>query len=177
MPTDYYKTAFEAAVKELATLSKAFDDLSQQQELLEDRMEKVRLGAVSLATLANLDFQKIQEDYPEMFDSQRDPRIGITEAVRSVLRDSKDMLTPIKIRDEVYDINPTIAGHKNPLASIHAVLRRLVDANQIIIGTDEDGKTSYGWVDCDDFEERLNRWVSNPEEMIKRIKARKKKKA
>jgi len=179
MTSDHYQKAFEAAIAELAVLSAEYETFVKKEEALEDRMNKIRLAAISLAELANLDLQQIEEKYPDLKAGiAAGPRIGITDAVRQVLAASNEMLTPIKIRDGVFQLSPSIAGHKNPLASIHAVIRRLIDSDQVVIAADREGNTSYGWIDCDDFEERIRRWVTNEDELIKKVKAsRKKKKA
>jgi hypothetical protein len=176
MSVEFYKTAFKAAVEELSSLTEQYERKVREEEALEDRMEKVRAGAVSLATLAGMDFQKVQDEYPSLFAGQPDPRIGITDAVREVLRSSPDMLTPLEIRDRVYRLSPTIAGHKNPLASIHAVIRRFMDTDQVVMATTDQGsgKTMYGWVDCDDCEERLERWVTNVDEALARLRKKRK---
>jgi hypothetical protein len=51
-----------------------------------------------------------------------------------------------------------------------------MDSEQIVVGTQQkNNRTTYGWIDCDDAEERVKRWLTNPEEYMKKIKAKKKK--
>lgn len=177
MTHDFYKQAFEAAVGELATLSKNRDTLLKEAGTLEDRMEKVRQGALGLVSLADIDFQEVKDKYPDLFADQIDIRMGITDAVRAVLSSSSEMLTPIEIRERVFQINPAIAGQKSPLASIHAIIRRLIDKWEVTYGVDNFERTAYGWIGSNDWEERIVRWkFSDPDQVIEDIKNGKSKK-
>jgi hypothetical protein len=172
MTDKHYADAFKAALNELSRMQEKHDKLIAQEEALEERMDQLRTAALSLAGLADVDI----ENYPELLTGP-DPRIGITKAVEQVLRESDVPLVPVDIRDGVFRISPSVAGHKNPLASIHAVLRRFVDNDRVVIITYPDGKIGYLWVDRDDFEEFLRKgYPTTPERVITRIKANRSKK-
>jgi hypothetical protein len=178
MTDDFYKQAFEAALEELSDLEKERETLKTKMEATEERMEKVRQAALGLLSLSGVDFQVIKDKYPNLFDNQLDPRIGITEAIRQVLKSSEDMLTTYEIRDLVFQISPTIAGHKNPIATVSSILRRLMDNDEVTSGIFKDGKTVYGWIASEDAEERLKRWFKQDgKEIWERVKARRAKKA
>jgi hypothetical protein len=175
MTDDFYKKAFKSALLELSALTKQRNEVKEQLDELDERIEKVRQGAIGLTSLANLDFQEVKGKYPDLFEDQIDQRMGITDAVRAVLSSSADdMLTPTEIRDRVFQLSPGIAGHKNPLASIHAVIRRLIDKNEVLYGVDGLERTVYGWIGSDDWKERISTWnFKNADEVIERIEKEK----
>jgi len=170
MTRESYKKTFNSALQELADLSRQRNGVQTQLDELDERIEKVRQGALGLSVLAGIDFQEIKTKYPDLFEEQIDARMGITDAIREALRTEPDMLTPMEIRDKVFQISPAIAGHKNPLASIHAVLRRLQDRNEVAYAIQENtDKTMYGWIGADDWKKRLKRWIKNADESIERV--------
>jgi hypothetical protein len=179
MTDDFYKKAFDSAVDELSSLTTRHSNLLKEAATLEERIEKVRQGALGLATLADIDFQQIKDKYPKLFEDQIDPRMGITDAVREALRMNGGLMTPTDVREGVFRISPAIAGHKNPMASIHAILRRLVDSDEVLIGTDKEKRTVYVWAGTDEALEHATTLFKKTEQMdeiIARIKAERAKK-
>src|SRR5689334_12237133 len=128
-----YQNAFESAVAELTDLYIQRDAKQTEIDALDGRIERVRQGALGLAALVELNFDELKRDYPRLFSDAHDPRIGITEAVRLALQNGMEKLTPVEIKDRVLGLSPAVAGHKNPMASIHAVLRRLVDTDVVLM--------------------------------------------
>jgi hypothetical protein len=175
MTNDFYQRALDSALDELSKLQAERDAQQAKIDILDERIDKVRQGALGLTALADIDFNVVRDKYPDLFDDTSDPRVGITQAVREALRSSNDTLLPKEIRDRVFQISPTVAGHKNPLASIHAVLRRLAESNEVILTIDGADRTRYGWIGSDDAAERLKRWFTNGDEVWERIKSRRKK--
>ena len=167
MANNPYQDAFESAVTELSNLYTRRDAVQKEVDTLDERIDKVRQGALGLAALVDLDFGEIKRDYPRLFSDEHDPKLGITEAIRLALQDSLDSpLLPIEIKERVLQLSPAVAGHKNPMASIHAVLRRLVDAGEVVMADYEgSGQTVFGWIGTDtdkaEIKRRLKRWFSN----------------
>ena len=165
---DAFQNAFQLAVAELSDLQRQREQKQKEVDSLDERMEKVRQGALGLAALVNIDFERIKRDHPRLFSEEHDPKLGITEAVKMALRETDGILSPKEIKDRVLRISPAVAGHKNPMASIHAVLRRLVDADEVFMAVyEETGRTVYGWVgdnmDRQTIKRRLFAWFSNGE--------------
>jgi hypothetical protein len=73
-----------------------------------------------------------------------DPGVGITEAITTLLKSSGSRLfTPPLIRDELLK-RGVLLEQKNPLATIHQVLARLVGRGKVaVIG--HSGGNHYGW--------------------------------
>lgn len=168
---DSYQKAFDIAVGDLARLQAERDTVQTQLDGLDSRIERVRQGALGLAALIDLDFLQLKQRHPRLFDDSHDPRIGITEAVRAAMTESPETLSPVDIKERVLQIAPAVAGHKNPMASIHAVLRRLVDSGEVVMAVfTETGRTVYGWIgDANKLEIKLKlaQWFSNPEYVFK----------
>jgi len=71
--------------------------------------------------------------------------LGITDIVRAILRSSA-RVTPTQIRDGVVATGFSMKKYDNPMAIIHQVLRRLVDAGQAAMFSNDEGKTTYEWI-------------------------------
>jgi|SRR5689334_6259350 len=135
---------------EAATLRKLIGErktLKNRLESINDEISRLREGVMGLAALAHVD---LKVDYPDITTEAVKADIGLTDAIRTVLKESQlEFMSPSNVRealfvDEIYPIHQ----HKNPLASIHSVLKRLVDADQVVTATDQDtGKTVYAWAD------------------------------
>ncbi len=75
------------------------------------------------------------------------PQTGITDGVRTVLKsDPNRVFTAIEIRGELAMRGVKLA-QKNPMATIHQVLARLVDAGEAAVVTHEPGRNRYKWKD------------------------------
>ena len=73
--------------------------------------------------------------------------IGLTEAIRTVLRSSPgSMFMPVTIRKELERRRFPLGKYKsNPLASINSVLKRLCDDGEIKFLNLSNGKPAYQW--------------------------------
>ena len=69
---------------------------------------------------------------------------GMTEAIRRVLQSTTEALTPTETKDALIASGFSLAGYSNALASIHTILKRLVQAGDVE-PTLKDGKTAYLW--------------------------------
>ena len=81
---------------------------------------------------------------------------NLADACRAVLREGKP-LTPLEVRKGIVALGYNLTKHKNPQASIHSVLKRLVESGDLkhvtASVTDDDGttidKAAYKWVQRD----------------------------
>lgn len=72
------------------------------------------------------------------------PQTGITDAIRTVLKgDPTRAFTATEIRDELLRQGMALK-QKNPMATIHQVLSRLV-GNEVRIYSHEPGRNRYKW--------------------------------
>jgi hypothetical protein len=71
--------------------------------------------------------------------------MGITDACREVLRSAQTALAPLEVRAAIVAGGIDLSGQSNAMASIHAVLKRLHEQDQVRIVTSKDGGTLYRW--------------------------------
>jgi len=122
-----YRRALESAIKE-------FERLKAQNEAVETRLAQLRQIISTLGTLCDLPAAPVAP-----------PELGLTDAVRSVLRASVAGLTPVEVRDRLGSFGIDLAVYSNPLASIHIVLKRLTTGGELWSYRAPGGKQTYVW--------------------------------
>jgi|ERR1700730_8448366 len=138
--TEGYKTKREEEVEEAR---ENLADLFKQREELEIRIAKQQRRVAALAALI---------DESEETDQILDLNLGgLTDVVRSALRAGGSRgLTPIEIRTRLNQLSFPTNEYKNFMASLHSVLKRLVDAGEvrIVIFDKHEGRDGsvYKWV-------------------------------
>lgn len=70
--------------------------------------------------------------------------MNLTDAIRTVLRNSPESLRPIEIRDRLVSGGFNVKAHSNIMASIHTALKRLTDTGKVLSG-EREGKATYAW--------------------------------
>lgn len=70
---------------------------------------------------------------------------GITDACRKVLETSGNWMSPLSVRSALESNGVDLTQQKNAMASIHTVLKRLREKNEVLTGTGKDGGTVYRW--------------------------------
>lgn len=142
-----YKELFHSEMASLLKALKRRKGLKKEVDDLNKEIAKKREGILGLAALAEIDVRKT---YPEVFVADVQAQLGLTDAIRKIFHewDQGEGYSPTEIREGLIDIGFPIHQHKNPLASIVAVLKRLVDAGFLMPATDnETNKTIYYWAD------------------------------
>ena len=147
MSDESYKKAFDAAVEELAKVMERREELEDELEKVNERVKTLTRSIHGLGGLihrfAVVDLIKERPElFPEFVDKQD---IGFTDAVRNVLKSNRVAFTPMEVRDELRREGFDISKYKNVLASIHAILKRLVSQGQAET-IEEDGKLKYAWI-------------------------------
>ena len=123
MTTSEYRKALDAAVDEL-------ESLLSEQERIEARVMSLRKTVYALSTLCQEAGEKIDwhdrasERLKEVLES------SITDDILSVIYNATLPLTTTGVQHELEKIG-TLENHKNPLATINAVLARLVQQGKI----------------------------------------------
>ena len=137
-----YKKSLEAAIQELSTLMEREEKAEAKLEEIRGRVRVVRQGIYGLARMCNAE---PEFEYPHLFPDSNKPDVGFTDAVREVLRShTPNYLSPVGVRNELQDKGFDLAGYKNPLASIHTILKRLEKMGQAEILVLE-GTAHYTW--------------------------------
>ena len=131
---DYHKT-WSAIYAERGELLSRRTEL--ENELVEIRNSISHLDEIldHLAPLAGL-----------AVDGKSIAKLGLTDAIRAILRAKGERLSPQDIRqrlvdDEGYDLSSLTA----PMASIYKILNRLAIAEEITRDKTEDGSVFYKW--------------------------------
>ena len=139
-----YKRSYKAAIDELSKLMEQFEDLEGQMEALRERMATVRKGVHGLAALCGANPEK---EYPHLFPRTISADIGFTDAIREVFKsgDVHEYYSPVRMRDELKKRGFDLSKYKNPLASIHTILKRLHFNEEVKMSTSSDGGISYYW--------------------------------
>jgi hypothetical protein len=113
--------------------------LEIQQEETEHRIARLKQVLVDLAPLS-------QESIPSVVDvttvhAEKD-RVSITDATRRIFQDAQGPLEPSDIKQLLLNMGIDLGDHKNVMAGIHSLLKRLVAGGEI--ETRDNGLT-YKW--------------------------------
>jgi hypothetical protein len=116
----------------LASAKKELEELMKFHESTERRITTLKQVIANLMALHGDDVP------PDLIGP------GLTEACRNVLRASTVEMTPLQVRSALQSAGFDVGKYTNPLASIHAVLKRLVDGSEAEV-LKRSGKTYYKW--------------------------------
>ena len=118
-----YRRALEAATRE-------YETLGDQRRVIDRRLAEL---AQTIATLSRL--LGFAPTVP----------LGLTDAVRLVLRGGGVPMTPAQIRDRLSGIGFDMTRYTNELAAIHTILKRLNSSGQARLVPRAGGKHEYAW--------------------------------
>jgi len=138
MDGDVYKQVFNKAIDELSTLMETLENIESEREVVKNRIAEVRSGVLALSPLIGEKPQSVENKYPHLFPDLITPDIGLTDAVRKVLKSNGELMTAVKVRTELKETGYDTGRYKNILASIHTILKRLVESDEATIGTVDD---------------------------------------
>ena len=118
---DNYTQALDAACRE-------YETLLQQRVDLERRLDHLHDTISSLTRLCGYE-----------------PTVswGLTDAIRIVLRRSREGITPIEVRDRLRAVGFDVSGYANDLSAIHTVLKRLHRSGELHSRPRGDGQKVY----------------------------------
>lgn len=140
-----YKKSLNAAAKELTRVFEQEEELESRLLELKERKRVLSVTVESLAELCNIDAEK---EYPHLFPENIGSDVGFTDAIRSVLKAFDSSYTsPVSVRDALEKKGFDLSKYKNPLASIHTILKRLVRSGEAdTITQDSTGRVLYTWI-------------------------------
>ena len=127
-------------------LKDALDRLTRHYEAA-DETRRVALREMVKAQAAIRAIYALATDEPLEFSGT------LADACRQVYRTSTKPMTPVEARNAIVALGYNLTQHKNPLASIHSVLKRLAKSGNLKhvteSVTDDDGtaieKAAYQW--------------------------------
>lgn len=144
MAKESYKQSLDIALSELSELMDKRDELEEQLDTIDARIFQLREGLFGLAILCGTDTNRLAEKYPQLFPNLIPPDTGLTDAIRKALSTKRIYYSPVEVRDRLEDFEYDLSKYKNILPSIHTVLKRLVDSDEVETGNRE-GKVVYRW--------------------------------
>jgi hypothetical protein len=121
MSDEFIKKALEVAAGDYVRLMIERGRVARELAEIDREVAKLSMKVVSLATLTD----DAPKDIAVSETLKAVSNIGLTDAVRSVLRASGDWMTPKEVRDRVLKLGLDLSKYQNPLASIHTILGRL----------------------------------------------------
>jgi len=138
---DYHRTLYEAK-----------QDLARHLVKRQKLDEKIaRLHAV-VSDLQNLCAELDRKHFERSIDriTKTHLKKGITESSRAILEEKFFPLTPGQLKRELEARKLDLSRYSNPLAVIHTVLKRLVQAGEVKVVSQKDGKNAYQWLSTTD---------------------------
>lgn len=141
-----WNEALKAARDEHRTLLQKRDELDAARAEIDFEVEKVDQRAVQLEqTINSLAELTGANKMPQRLAPIDVNNLKLANACRAVLGSSNNFWTPITVRDHLMSLQYDLRPYSNPLASIHAVLKRLIDSGEAVRTAGPDGKAMYRW--------------------------------
>ncbi|HEX8889364.1 MAG TPA: hypothetical protein VF779_09305 [Pyrinomonadaceae bacterium] len=140
---DTYRKALHDAREELIKLL-------AQKEAIDKRVTQLQQTVSSLAALCG---EKVESDEPNYIQNEilrvygdiletLTGKPGLTDAVRAALKAFDRPMLPVEVRDALISLGYDLSIYSNVMASIHTILKRLVESKEIE-EVDKDGRKAY----------------------------------
>ena len=123
MPQEDYRRALESATRE-------YEALGARRREIDQRLAEL---AQSIGTLSKL--LGLTPTVP----------MGLTDAIRLVVRGAGVPMTPVDVRDRLHAIGFDVSKYTNDLAAVHTILKRLNESGEIRFVVRTPGKHQYIW--------------------------------
>jgi hypothetical protein len=109
MTQDDYRRALEAAARE-------YEDLGARRRGIDQRLAEL---AQTIGTLSKL--LGLTPTVP----------MGLTDAIRVVVRGAGVPMTPVEVRDRLHGIGFDVSKYANDIAAVHTILKRLNESGEL----------------------------------------------
>ena len=123
MTQDDYRRALEAAIKE-------YEELGATRQQIDNRLAEL---AQTIGTLSKL--LGLTPTVP----------IGLTDAIRIVVRGAGLPMTATEVRDRLRGIGFDVSRYSNDLAAVHTILKRLNQSGELRFIPRPSGAHQYAW--------------------------------
>jgi hypothetical protein len=141
MPMDYHQQVMQDSVQE-------FSDLMRQRRKLDKKIARLqKMVRFAAMQLSRSNPPSAPPQPPQGVQKPQPGLIGFTEAVRRVLSTYKMWLSPVLVRDLLPTVGFDTDSYKEPLPSIHVILRRLVSSGEAVQSKRLSGSGVYIWAD------------------------------
>jgi len=123
MTHEDYRRALDAATRE-------YEDLGARRREIDQRLAEL---AQTIGTLSKL--LGLTGTVP----------MGLTDAIRLVVRGAGVPMTPVEVRDRLHAIGFDVSKYANDLAAVHTILKRLNESGELRFIGRQPGKHQYIW--------------------------------
>ena len=123
MTHEDYRRALEAATRE-------YEELGAKRREIDQRLAEL---AQTIGTLSKL--LGLTPTVP----------MGLTDAIRLVVRGAGVPMTPVDVRDRLQAIGFDVSKYANDLAAVHTILKRLNESGELRFIPRAPGKHQYTW--------------------------------
>jgi hypothetical protein len=137
----YWQEVRESALAELAELRAQRDIKESELEALNQEIVRLEQAVSSLNPLTSNEHVTFHVGVRV----EGIASMGLADACREILKQSPTYRTARGIRDSLRDSGYNLEQHSNPLASIHGVLKRFVEAKEVEL-LETEGKSRYRFV-------------------------------
>jgi hypothetical protein len=120
MPVDYSSWYHNAK----AELAKVYQEKAGLEQALADCDTRIEALTRTIAALAPLVGEKAPTSAPA---------VGMTDAIRAILAQAEGALSAGEIRERLEALGFDMASYSNPLATVHTILRRLTESEEISV--------------------------------------------
>jgi len=143
-----YKATLKAAYVRLDALQAEY--ATAEQKVAQVGQEIARLADVmtALGPLAGekLVLNEVITEFLKTLKQSEALEVGITERIRQILESKPQQgFYPMMVRSELEAGKYDLGKHPNAMATIHSVLKRLVEQQYARLLGAADGKTAYAW--------------------------------
>lgn len=132
MDIGHYEKALEAANVEM-------EELLHQRSDIDKRLLRLKETVTALSTLLEV----YREQDPSKASGTSLGRLGISNAIRQILTESRAPMKPPEIKSQLVRHGFDMRAYANPLAVIHNTLRRLGRQNELIVVENPAGEVAY----------------------------------
>lgn len=141
MSKDYWKQALEEARARRELLLDRRGNLADTQKKIDEELGQLEQVISSLLPLAG------ETPNSELAGFTNNlANIGLADACRAVLQANPDrFISPVGIKKMIEELGYDLKRHNNVLASIHGVVKRLVESDEAIRTTSLGGTSMYKW--------------------------------
>jgi hypothetical protein len=130
MENNEYELALEKARLELSELLAAKNEIELRILRLTGTVESLRA---------------LCSNEPKSFQAEV-RGLGLTDAIRRILESSNFAMSPTQVRAVLMASHFDLSEQSNPMASIHSVLKRLVEAGEVVPDPSDGRGTTYLWL-------------------------------
>jgi hypothetical protein len=140
-----YKTIYDTAIAHLTQLMEEREELELRRDSLDKQISVVKdliqTASAYIAENPSMDYPELFPGLPGLMAPISD--LGFTGGIRKILSSATDWMSPVMVRGKLQSVGYANKS-KNILPSIHTVLKRLEQNNEVE-SKDVEGRTWYRW--------------------------------